>query len=126
MEKSFLNTERNIAFVIIAYICTLGIYGLYWLICFQNDILRKTGEGYSGWGTVGVCIVTWGIYNYYWYYVTSHRLIKADVTREDTSSRDLLLGIFTGGIANLILWQLAINEKARSGTPLKSIKTHFR
>jgi hypothetical protein len=70
--------------------------------------------------------VTWGIYNYYWYYVTSHRLIKADVTREDTSSRDLILGIFTGGIANLILWQLAINEKARSGTPLKSIKTHFR
>ncbi|MBQ8036830.1 MAG: DUF4234 domain-containing protein [Proteobacteria bacterium] len=118
MEKSFLNTERSIVFVIIAYIFTLGIYGLYWLIRFQNDVHRRTGEGFGGWGTVGICIVTWGIYNYYWYYVTSHRLIKAGVTREDTSTRDLLLGIFTGGIANLILWQLTINEKALSGSPL--------
>ena len=121
MEKSFLNTERKIAFVIVAYIFTIGIYGLYWLIRFQNDLHRKTGEGYGGWMTVLVCIASCGMYNYYWYYVTSRRLNKAGVTSEDTSSRDLLLGIFTGGIANLILWQLEINEKAISGTPLNDI-----
>ena len=118
MEKSFLNTERNIALVIIFSIITFGIYGIWYVVCFQNDIKDKTGEGFGGIGTILISIITFGLYGIYWNYATGKRLVKAGVTDKDNSVLNLVLCLVGFGWINMILWQLAINEKAKSGTPL--------
>ncbi|MBQ8036831.1 MAG: DUF4234 domain-containing protein [Proteobacteria bacterium] len=119
MEKSFLNTERNIALIIIFSIISFGIYGIWYFIKFQNDIKDKSGEGFGGWGTFFIILLTFGIYGIYWNYATGKRLVKAGVTNKDNSVLNLILSLVGLGWVNTILWQLAINEKAQSGTPLK-------
>lgn len=118
MEKSFLNTERNIALIIVFSIISFGIYGIWYFIKFYNDLKDKSGEGFGGVGTFFVCLLTFGIYAIYLSYATGKRLHKVGVTPDDKSTLNLILCLIGLSWVNTILWQLAINEKAKSGTPL--------
>ena len=119
MEKSFLNTERTIGLIILFSIITFGIYGIWYFSKFSNDLKDKSGEGFGGVGTFFVCMFTFGIYAIYLNYATGKRLFKVGVTDKDNSTLYLILCFIGLAWVNSILWQLAINEKAKSGTPLK-------
>jgi hypothetical protein len=41
-------TPRNIGIVILLFIVTLGIYGLYWYYVTHDEMKRETGEGLGG------------------------------------------------------------------------------
>jgi hypothetical protein len=41
-------TPRSVGVVILLYIVTLGIYGLYWYYVTHDELKRETGEGLGG------------------------------------------------------------------------------
>lgn len=118
MEKSFLNTERNIALIIVFSIITFGIYGIWYFVKFYDDLKDKSGDGFGGIGTFFVCLLTFGIYAIYLQYATGGRLHKVGVTDKDNSVLYLVLCLLGLSWVNTILWQLEINKKAKAGTPL--------
>ena len=105
-------SERNIVLAIILTIITCGIYGLYWQVKLNNELLqlsRKDGPG--GVAVIFLTIITCGIYGYYWYYKMG-TCIDAMSGKEDKTTGILfiILGIFGFGIVNYIIAQNAINE----------------
>ena len=99
--------KRSIGGMILLYIFTLGIYGLYWYIKFQMELKSKTNEGFGGLGHLLATIFTFGIYGLYWQYAAGKRLAKLGAT--DNSVLYLLLGIFFG-ILNPFLMQDQANH----------------
>ncbi len=62
--------------MILLTIITLGIYQIYWIVSFQSELKRKTGEGFGGLGHFLLLFVTFGIYYLVWSYKVGGRLEK--------------------------------------------------
>ncbi|MDR3012286.1 MAG: DUF4234 domain-containing protein [Chitinispirillales bacterium] len=72
--------NRSIVMMVVLYIVTLGIYGLYWTCSFQNQLKEKTDEGFTWLGHLVLIFVTFGIYFIYWQYAAGKRLAKLGST----------------------------------------------
>ena len=107
--------ERNIAMCIILSIVTCGIYGLYWVVCLQDDTNALVGEyKTSGVMVLILSIVTCGIYGLYWAFKMGEKIDRIKQSRGIPSSNSgvlyLILYLVTGGIVSDALMQYEINK----------------
>ena len=111
--------QRDLAKAIILTIITCGIYGIYWMICINED--TKTVSGDTSFPTSGMLIlltiVTCGIYSLYWLYRIGQALKSAQVANgleaKDNSVLYLVLELFGFGIVAYALIQNDLNAIAR-------------
>ncbi len=68
--------HRSIGMMIVLFLFTFGIYPIYWIIVFHDELKKKTGEGFGVVGHVLMLIFTFGIYAIYWQYAVGKRLAK--------------------------------------------------
>jgi len=106
--------KRSIAEVIILSLITCGIYYLYWIYAFSNDIKTYLDDETINPGLeVLLSIVTCGIYTIYWMYKYGKLLTtcqeKAGVQVEDNAVLYLVLAIFGLAIVNEGLMQNSMN-----------------
>lgn len=67
--------ERNIALCIVFSILTCGIYGMYWMVVMNDDMLDALNEnGRSGAMVLVLSLVTCGIYGLFWTYQMGQRV----------------------------------------------------
>ena len=67
--------ERNIALCIVFCIITCGIYGIYWMIVLNDELLDALGEdGTSGGMVFLFSLISCGIYGLYWIYQMGKRV----------------------------------------------------
>ena len=66
--------KSNIPLMILLFVVTLGIYGIYWIIDFQIQLNKKTKEGFGWLGHVLMLFLTFGVYFIYWQYAAGRRL----------------------------------------------------
>ncbi len=101
--------------MILLLIVTLGIYGIYWTVAFQNDIKRQTGEGFGGIVHLILIFVTFGIYYLYWCYKTGERLEKIGASNQGVIY--LILNFVALGWLNPFLMQAESNKTAPKEIP---------
>lgn len=109
--------KRDVATAIILSFVTCGIYGLYWVICMNNDVNKVSGENEPSSGLLLLLtIVTCGVYFIYWNYKVGKKMAMAgkryNKEVEDNSILFLLLSIFGFGIINYCIIQTDLNKFA--------------
>lgn len=105
--------NRNIVLCIVLTVVTCGIYGIYWMICLNNEINQLAGEteATSGGMVVLLTIVTCGIYGLFWFFKMGERVDKIKgVAGGSTNIIYLVLSIFGLAIVNYCLMQDTINK----------------
>ena len=104
--------ERNIALCILFTILTCGIYGLYWMVVLNDDMLDALNEyGTSGTLVLVLDIVTCGIYGLYWIYQMGKRVDRLNEMygrRTDNSGLLYLLISILG--FSIVAYGVAQNE----------------
>lgn len=111
---------RSIGMCIVLTLITCGIYGLYWLVCLNDDVAEYTGEYVTSGGMVLLLsIVTCGIYSIYWAYKMGEALDYVRVADGRPSGSlgilYLILSILGLGIVTYALIQSELNRGAGSG-----------
>ncbi len=106
--------KRSVAEVIILSIVTCGIYGIYWIYAFSNDVKLYLDDETINPGTeVLLSVVTCGIYAIYWMYKFGKLVTtcqeKAGVQVEDNAIVYVILAVFGLSIVNIGLMQNAMN-----------------
>ena len=106
-------TERNIALCIIFSLITCGIYGIYWLVCLNDELNALSAEPSptSGLLVVLLSIVTCGIYSFYWHYKMGCAVDRIKHS-DNTGILYLVLAIVGLSIVNFALMQDAVNNVA--------------
>lgn len=115
--------QRNVAISAIFAVITLGLYGIYWLICLTDESQYAIGDDNNGWRTPGVLvfifnIITFGLYGWYWAYKMGERLdiIKQRLGMQIESSNMgviyLILNVLGLGLITYILVQMELNHIA--------------
>ena len=108
--------QRNIAVCIILSIVTCGIYGIYWLICLNDDANRAANDpnATSGGIVFLLTLVTCGIYGIYWCYKMGQQLDTAyqnrGVPAPGKGTILLILAIFGLSIISYALIQDELNK----------------
>ncbi|MCR5703952.1 MAG: DUF4234 domain-containing protein [Eubacterium sp.] len=111
-------TQRNVAVCIILSIVTCGLYGLYWLICLNNDTntLAGNSNGTSGGVVVLLSIITCGIYLLYWLYKQGETIDQLKTAKGRPSSNSgilyLILAVVGLSIVSYALMQSELNQLA--------------
>lgn len=108
--------ERSIPLCVILSIVTCGLYGLYWVVCLNDDLnyLSDEPSPTSGVMVIVLGIVTCGIYILYWYYKMGNAVDRIRGGSGSTGILYLILGIFQLGIVNYILMQDTVNSVVRN------------
>ena len=108
-------TERNIVICIVLSIVTCGIYGIYWMVCLNDEINLLSGEPKptSGVMVVVFSLITCGIYGLYWYYKMGNAVDRIKGTSSSSGILYLVLGIVGFGIVNYALMQDTVNKAVR-------------
>ena len=106
---------KNIVTCIILSVVTCGIYGIYWMVCLNNDIAALTGrQRITGGMLILLSIVTCGIYTWIWMYNqgTDIDALKTQrgVQSSGTAVLYLVLSLFGLGIVSYALMQNEINN----------------
>ena len=101
-------TNRGLLAVLLLSIVTLGIYAVYWIIVFQIELKKETGEGFDGFAHFLMLIFTFGIYSIYWQYAAGKRLAKQGAN--DNSVVYLVLSLLGFSIINMLLMQDQANN----------------
>lgn len=109
--------KRSIAVCIILTFITCGIYGIYWMVCLNNDTNTASNTfGTSGGMVVLLTLITCGIYGLYWAYKQGEKLDTAKRNRGIASGNSgilyLLLSLFGLGIVAWGLMQNELNQMA--------------
>lgn len=99
--------KRSIGLMIVLFLFTFGIYPIYWLVKFQMELKKETGEGFGGLGHFLLLIFTFGIYAIYWQYAAGKRLHK--IGADDYSIIYLVLA-FVFAVINPFLMQHQANQ----------------
>jgi len=109
--------QRNIGVCIILSIVTLGIYGIYWFICLNDDVVSLSeGKAYNTSGEIAFLLsfVTCGIYGYYWAYEMGKSMYIVNRENNEYASDNSILYLvlhFLGlGIVTYALVQNEINK----------------
>lgn len=110
--------RRDLVVAIILSVVTCGIYGIYWMICLNDDvnkIAQDTGA-MSGGVVFLLSLVTCGIYSWVWMYQMGTKLDDAEISYGRSSqSRGILylvLSLFGFGIVSYALMQDTVNKYA--------------
>ena len=108
---------KNLVTCIILSLVTCGIYGIYWMICLNNDVSALTGRQRVTSGMlILLSIVTCGIYTWIWMYNQGNDLDAIKTQRGVQSSGTgilyLVLTFFGLGIVAYALMQNEINNIA--------------
>jgi len=101
--------NRSIGMMIVLYLITFGIYGIYWQCSFQNQLKQITGKGFGGAGHFFATLFTFGIYGIYWQYAAGKRLVAAGA-KNDYSTIYLIISLIGFGIINMFLMQDQANK----------------
>lgn len=105
--------NRNIVLCIVLTVVTCGIYGIYWMICLNNEINQLAGEpeATSGGMVFLLTLVTCGIYGWYWNFKMGERVDKIKGQAGGSSNIIfIVLAICCLGIVNYCLMQDTINK----------------
>ena len=107
--------KRDIVIAIVLTIVTCGIYGLYWMVCLNNDANELAEyNGKSGVVVVLLSIITCGIYAIYWNYQMGKRCyeiqIKNGQNGSDNSILYLILALVGLSLVNYCLIQDELNK----------------
>jgi len=110
--------RRDLVVAIILSIVTCGIYGIYWMICLNDDvnIIAQDASAMSGGTVFLLSLVTCGIYGWVWMYQMGTKLDDAEM-RNGRSSQSrgilyLILALFGFGIVSYALMQDTVNKYA--------------
>ena len=100
-----LKQDRNFWMYLLLSIVTCGIYSIYWLYVFVNDLnTLGQGDGEESPNYIVVIllsIVTCGIYNYFWYYKQGNLMQKIgqrNGVQIDENGTSLLLWFLLGSL----------------------------
>lgn len=106
--------ERNIVLCIIFTILTFGLYGFYWLVKINDDILRLAREdGQKGVVVFLLIIITFGLYGFYWMYKMGNYVEEIEESDDfKMSFIYIILYVIGLGIVSYALIQNVINSKA--------------
>lgn len=110
--------KKSIGLCIVLTLVTCGIYGLYWLICLNDDTNKVSNEQQptSGGMVLLLTLVTCGIYGIYWCYKQGEKLDRAAAMRGmPQSNRAILFLVFSIlglSIVSYALMQDVLNEIA--------------
>lgn len=115
--------ERNIALCVIFTIITCGIYGIYWIIVLNDEVLQALQEeGTSGGLVFLFSILTCGIYGIYWAYQMGNRIDRLNARygryTDNSGLLYLLLQLVGVGIIVYALAQNELNKYYRGDAPL--------
>ena len=104
---------RSIVMAIILTIVTCGIYGIYWMVKLNDELIQLSGDqGTSGVMVVVLSIVTCGIYEIYWMFKMGQRVDMLNGNPSgNTGILYLVLSLFGLGIVNYCLIQDTINKR---------------
>lgn len=113
-------TKREIWVVIVLSLFTFGIYYLYWIYAFSNDIKTALDDSeINPTLELLLTIITCGIYGYYWMYKYGKLIAKTqdkfNMTIEDNAILYLILSIFGFSIINQGIMQSQINNIIDAG-----------
>jgi len=105
--------ERNVLLAIIFSIITGGIYWIYWMIMLTSEVNSQRTSDYKTSGGMALLfsIITLGIYGIYWAFKEGENY---DALRRSVSNSSVLfaiLQIFGLNVINMVLLQLAMNDK---------------
>lgn len=104
--------ERNIALCIIFTLLTCGIYGIYWMIVLNDEMLDALGENGTSGGMVFLfSLITCGIYGLYWIYQMGSRVdrLHERYGRYSSSSGILYLLVSLFGL-QIVIYAIIQNE----------------
>lgn len=107
--------RRDIAVCIILSILTCGIYGIYWMIKLNDELLAVSGRsGQSGVTVFLLGLVTCGIYLYIWHYQMGETVESIHASQgQPVGSAPILyliLALVGFGIVNYALMQNELNQ----------------
>lgn len=107
--------RRDIAVCIILTILTCGIYGIYWMIQLNDELLAASGRsGQSGVVVFLLGLVTCGIYLYIWHYQMGEAVVSLHASvgkpNDNTPILYLVLALVGFGIVNYALMQNELNQ----------------
>lgn len=104
--------QRSVGLCIVLSIITCGIYGLYWLVCLNDDAITVTGKpGTSGGMVLLLTIVTCGIYGIYWAYKIGEKLDQARAEHgAPTGSLAILYLVLNLFGLSIVTWALVQSE----------------
>lgn len=110
--------ERSIVTSILLTMVTCGIYGIYWLVCINDDMKTASNDTSlpSGGMVVLLTLITCGIYGYFWIWKMGKANSNAKAMRgmpaEDNAILYLVLQFVGLGIVNYCLIQNDLNTYA--------------
>ena len=107
---------RNIALCIIFTILTCGIYGLYWMVKLNDEVLKLAREdGQKGIVVLFFTIITCGLYGYYWAYKMGNCVEEIKESNNTNTGIIYMILLAVGlGIANYALIQDSVNSKVNN------------
>lgn len=113
--RRYTVAERNIAVAIILDILTCGLYGIYWMVKLNDEMLEVSNEeGSGGLLVLALTILTCGIYGFFWYYKMGKCVDKTrGGVESSTGILYIVLAVLGLGIVNYALIQDAINDTVR-------------
>lgn len=104
--------QRSVGLCIVLSIITCGIYGLYWLVCLNDDVNTVTGKpGTSGGMVLLFTILTCGLYGIYWAYKMGEKLDQARTEHgAPTGSLAILYLVLDLFGLSIVAWALIQSE----------------
>jgi len=123
MSNSGAPMKRRNLFVMLILMFFLNIfYWLFWWCSVQNQIKRRTGKGFGGFGHFLLTIFTFGIYPIYWHFVVTGRIGAAGGPNRKVLYGLLYLvcillsyGLMIAGFSMIISEVMSIIDGAASG-----------
>lgn len=112
--------ERSVAVALILTILTCGLYGLYWLVCLNDELnaLSDNKNDTSGGVVLLLSLITCGIYSWYWLFKSGEKVdalkVKRGVPTSYSALLYLVLGLFGFTIISYALIQDEINNNIRN------------
>ncbi len=108
--------RRDLVTAIILTVITCGLYGIYWMICLNDDVNLISGntQDPTGGTVFLISLVTCGIYGLYWSYKMGEKLDNEYASRGAApQSRGILyiiLSLFGFSVVAYVLMQDSINK----------------
>ena len=107
METTVLPLEKRGVFISVVFtFLTCGLFGIYWMVQFSNDLATYLGKEKSGGKEILFTLITCGLYGIYWNYKKGKDMAdaqeKAGIRVADNSLIYLVISIL--GFVSIPLW----------------------
>lgn len=110
----FKGKQRSPVEVIVFSILTCGIYYLYWIYKFSEEMKFYLEDNSASPGVDLLLSIFCFPYQYYWFYKQAKNIAaaqtKVGLAPEDNAVLYLVLAIFSLGIVNIAIMQSSVNK----------------